>query len=85
MTENVPASKPNHVRGEAEVIRSKVGEDRLDSDNKAGRIIDLDQAGTTAWFYWSPSPGVRCYTYGKETNPVQQIKPRTSSPMDTPT
>ena len=70
MTAIVLASKPNPMTEQAEVLRSKVGEDRLDFDNKAERIIDLDQARTTAWFYWSPSPGVRCYTYGEETNPV---------------
>ena len=70
MTAIVLASKPNPMAEQAEVLRSKVGEDRLDFDNKAERIIDLDQARTTAWFYWSPSPGVRCYTYGEETNPV---------------
>ena len=70
----VLTSRPNPVTGQAEVLGSKLGEERLDFDKKAERIIDLDQGRTAAWFYWSPSPGVRCYTYGEATEPAPQIR-----------
>ena len=74
MAEILLTSVPHPVRGQAEVLRSKVEEERLDFDKKVERIIDLDHGKTTTWFYWSPSPGVRCYTYGEATKPVEQIR-----------
>ena len=39
------------------------------------RSIDPDREVAATWFYWSPSPGVRCYTYGDAADPVRWIEP----------
>ncbi len=47
----------------------KVDQELEDIVPEAERNFDSDQ-GVTTWFYWSPSPGVRCYTYGEAPEPV---------------
>ena len=33
-------------------------------------VPEAEREVAAAWFYWSPSPGVRCYTYGEATEHV---------------
>ena len=72
MTAIVLASEPNPLTEQAEDLRSsKEGEERLDIDKNVERNFRPDREVAATWFYWSPSPGVRCYFYGEATKPVE--------------
>ena len=68
------AAKPDEVGRRPANLSFKVEPKLHDNVPQVERNFDPDREVAATWFYWSPSPGVRCYTYGKATKPVEQIK-----------
>ena len=74
MVTSALSTEREEVEREPATLDLKVEQELQDIVPQAERDFNPTREVTTAWFYWSPSPGVRCYTYGEPTKPVQQIR-----------
>ena len=61
MATTMLVTKQNSVSRQIETLQVKVGEESKDLDHDAD--LSFEPSRTTAWFYWSPSAGVRFYTF----------------------